>query len=149
MKAIRFQVSVTLDADAVGILARLLEEIVGKTTELARSGKLASGTAAGEQNKPPRKMTPKEASEHALLGGQKMPDDMGLLVNSRDVAKLLNISERTLWAQWNSGKMPKPIRIGQRVLWGYEELRAWVTAGCPAQEDWEWPTPTESLQPGA
>ncbi len=138
MKTIRFEVGVTLDADAVGTLARLMEEVVRKT-DLVRSGKLASGTAAGEQKEPPRKMTPKEASEHALLGGHKLPDDMGLLVSSREVAKLLKISERTLWAQWNSGKMPRPIRIGQRVLWGYEELRAWVAAGCPVQEDWKWP----------
>ncbi len=41
MRTIRWEVGITLDADAVGTLTWLLEEI-----DVARSGKLASGGAA-------------------------------------------------------------------------------------------------------
>lgn len=141
MRTIHVKVGITIDADAADTLARLLKEIVGKTG-LDRSEKLASGGAASEQKEPPRKMTPREASEHALLGGQELPEDKGLLLSVKQAAKLLNISDRTLWGYWKAGRVPQPIRIGQRVLWPYEELRAWVAAGCPAQEEWKWPERT-------
>jgi hypothetical protein len=28
-------------------------------------------------------------------------------------------------------QIPRPIRMGRTPLWPYEELRAWVAAGCP------------------
>jgi excisionase family DNA binding protein len=64
---------------------------------------------------------------------------MGLLIDSREAAKLLKISEKTLWSMWNEGKMPKPIRIGKAVRFSYEELQAWVNAGGPPQKEWKWP----------
>jgi predicted DNA-binding transcriptional regulator AlpA len=119
MHTIQLNVGITLSDDETARLARLIEELL----------KIVSSA--------PRKMTPQEASQHALLGGQKPPEDMGLLIDSRKAAKLLNVSERKLWEMWNSGQMPKPARIGRVVRWGYEELRAWVAAGCPRQEEWK------------
>ena len=88
---------------------------------------------------PPRpKMTPLEASRHAHFGGQKPPEDMGLLVDTRQVAKMLGVSPRKLWQMYNSGEMPSPTRIGRAVRWNYEELRAWVNAGCPPKGKWKW-----------
>lgn len=55
-----------------------------------------------------------------------------------DRFKLLDLSEWTVWGMANSGRIPKPIRIGRAVRWSYEELRAWVNAGCPPQDEWEW-----------
>jgi excisionase family DNA binding protein len=79
------------------------------------------------------------ASQNANFMGQKPPEDKGLLIDSRQAAKLLGISERTLWEMWNTGQMPRPIRIGRVVRFAYEELRAWVNAGGPPQENWMWP----------
>ena len=39
----------------------------------------------------------------------------------------------------DTGRMPAPIRIGRAVRWGYDELRAWVAAGCPQKDLWKWP----------
>jgi len=36
-----------------------------------------------------------------------------------------------------SGKLPKPVRIGGRVVWRTDEIRAWLTAGAPSRVDWE------------
>ena len=43
-----------------------------------------------------------QVSRNAIFAGQKPPEDKGLLIDSRQAAKLLGISERTLWGMWNS-----------------------------------------------
>jgi excisionase family DNA binding protein len=120
MHTIQLNVGITLSDDETARLARLIQEVLKNLPSAPR-------------------MTPYEASQHALFEGQKPPEDMGLLIDSRKAAKLLNVSERKLWEMWNSGKMPKPARIGRVVRWSYEELRAWVAAGCPVQGEWKWP----------
>lgn len=79
------------------------------------------------------------ASRHALFAGQQPPEDVGLLVDSNEVAKLLKVSARTVWTMQNSGNMPKPIRFGRAVRWGYAEIKAWVDEGCPPKDEWVWP----------
>jgi excisionase family DNA binding protein len=65
-----------------------------------------------------------------------VPEGKGL-INTRQVAKLLQLSERTVWAMANKNAMPKPIKLGTRVRWAEEEIHAWVMAGCPANSDWQ------------
>ena len=69
----------------------------------------------------------------------KPPENKGLMIDTKAAAKLLNVCEKTLWTMWNTGRMPAPIRIGRAVRWGYDELRAWVAAGCPPKDQWKWP----------
>jgi excisionase family DNA binding protein len=60
-----------------------------------------------------------------------------LLLTARQAAALCGTSLRT-WRTWDAaGKIPRPVRIGRRVLWRSEELKAWVAAGCPRREQWE------------
>jgi predicted DNA-binding transcriptional regulator AlpA len=66
----------------------------------------------------------------------KPASDPKILLNSREAAKLLNISEKTLWTYYNSGRILKPIRIGTSVRWNAHELRRWADAGCPSHEEW-------------
>lgn len=79
------------------------------------------------------------APRNAPFAGQKPPEDKGLLIDSKEAAKLLKISEKTLWTMRNEGRAPQPIRIGNAVRYSYEELRAWVNAGGPPLKDWKWP----------
>jgi excisionase family DNA binding protein len=138
MKAIYLQVGITLDGDAVAMLAELMQQVIEKGT--ARLVPPRVSAAVSTEKRPERvPMTPLERSQHAIFGGQRPPEDKGLLIDSRQAAKLLKVGERTLWRMWNSGTMPKPIRIGNAVRWSYEEIQAWVVAGCPRQEEWEWP----------
>jgi len=58
------------------------------------------------------------------------------LIHSRDAAKLLGISERTLWGMSHAEETPSPIRIGRNVRWSIEELRAWTRYGCPPRSRW-------------
>jgi hypothetical protein len=60
-----------------------------------------------------------------------------LLLIASQAAGMCNISERT-WRAWDAtGKIPRAIRIGHKVFWRPEELKAWVAAGCPERDVWE------------
>jgi excisionase family DNA binding protein len=54
-----------------------------------------------------------------------------LLIPAKEVARILGISERTVWRHQSSGTIPKPVRIGGNVRWRADEIREWVAAGCP------------------
>jgi excisionase family DNA binding protein len=134
MKTISFQIGVTLDGDAVAILTDMMLQAVEKGT--VQPSKSESTRAGKSEFKRP--MTPIERSQHAMFGGKKPPENIGLLLTTKEAAKLMKVSDRTLWGWSNEGKMPKPIRIGQSVRYCYDELRAWTNAGCPPQSDWKY-----------
>ena len=54
-----------------------------------------------------------------------------LLVSAADVARLLQVSTRTLWRQLSAGQIPKPVRFGGTVRWRIDEIRKWIAEGCP------------------
>ena len=62
-----------------------------------------------------------------------------LLLSSKDVAKVLGISERLFYSLKASGKIgPLPIRkFNKRTLWSRKEMDSWVDAGCPTLEQWQ------------
>jgi len=61
-----------------------------------------------------------------------------LAVGRHQAAQMLGISERLLWTWTNAGMIPH-LRIGTRVLYPVEQLRAWLskqasgTNPCPDQ----------------
>lgn len=119
MATIHLQLAVTLNDDAAKALAEVLGPAIRQATQ--------SGTEADAARQ--ARVT---ASRHALFGGEVPPEDQGLLIDSRQAAKLLKVSERTLWRLHHDGEMPQPIRIGRAVRWSLEVLKRWVEAGCPA-----------------
>jgi predicted DNA-binding transcriptional regulator AlpA len=59
------------------------------------------------------------------------------LVDAPTAAALCNVSRAT-WHRLNSaGKVPAPVKLGGRVLWRADELKAWTLADCPNRRDWE------------
>lgn len=50
-----------------------------------------------------------------------------LLVDSREAARLLSISERKLWALQASGEIPV-VRIGRAVRFAVRDLYEWIDA---------------------
>jgi prophage regulatory protein len=60
-----------------------------------------------------------------------------LALTAADVARLLDISQRHLWALNSSGRLPRPIRLGRAVRWNAAELRDWLQAGAPERSKWE------------
>ena len=77
---------------------------------------------------PPVQPTPKQA----------VPDEQ-LLLDTKQVAELLGIGERTLWAWSRSGIAPRPIKIGRMVRFSADEIREWVANGCPRERQRERP----------
>jgi excisionase family DNA binding protein len=71
-------------------------------------------------------------SQHAAFAGQTPPDDQVLLIDSKQAAKLLRVSELALWRMHHTGEMPRLVRIGRAVRWSIEALKEWVEEGCPA-----------------
>ena len=124
MKTVQLQLTITLDEAA----AKTLSELV------APALKQAIGNPASEFDE--RRAARLRASQHALFGGQKPPEGKGPLIDSREAAKLLKVSTRTLWGMQTTGKMPPPIRIGRAVRWSLDELKKWIEAGCPVDPAW-------------
>lgn len=58
-------------------------------------------------------------------------------VEAVEAARLCGVSRSTWYSLRKAGRVPKPVRLGRRVLWRVEELREWVAAGCPPLSRWE------------
>ena len=54
-----------------------------------------------------------------------------LLLTATELAKLLNVSKRTLWRLRSADSMPKPVKLGNSVRWVRVEILNWLKAGCP------------------
>lgn len=60
-----------------------------------------------------------------------------LLLDTREAAALCGIG-RSLWQSLDAqGRTPQKIKLGRRVLWRADELKAWIAIGCPNRERWE------------
>jgi excisionase family DNA binding protein len=53
------------------------------------------------------------------------------LVNARELAKLLSISERSLYRLKSTGELPAPVVLGGSVRWRLKEIHDWINKGCP------------------
>ena len=53
-----------------------------------------------------------------------------------EVAELLNVSTRHVWAMAATGRMPAPKRLGRAARWDRAEIEAWFAANCPSAEQW-------------
>lgn len=76
-----------------------------------------------------------DANDNAVRSNHQ--DQRALLLTAKQSASLCGKSLRT-WRTWDSaGWIPRPIRIGRSTLWRADELRDWVSAGCPRRAEWE------------
>lgn len=53
------------------------------------------------------------------------------LINAEELARLMQISERTLWRLLSGRKLPQPVRIGRNTRWRLAEVEQWIEQGCP------------------
>ena len=63
-------------------------------------------------------------------GPQARADRPGMLT-VRDVARMLNCSARTVYRLTDSGRMPRPVKLGAMVRWQREAIESWIGRGCP------------------
>lgn len=60
-----------------------------------------------------------------------------LVADARRLAVMLCCGIRTVRTWDAAGKLPAPVRIGGRVVWRVDEIRAWLAAGAPNRDEWE------------
>ena len=60
-----------------------------------------------------------------------------LLTTNGDLARELRRSHKTIARLYNSGGLPRPIRLGHATLRPPQSIVAWVAAGCPSRKAWE------------
>ena len=51
-----------------------------------------------------------------------------LLIAARDAARMLSVSERTLWGITHPRGSLMPVRIGSRCLYSPDALRSWIAS---------------------
>jgi excisionase family DNA binding protein len=54
------------------------------------------------------------------------------LLDVRAVAALLGCSARHIYRLSDSGRMPRPVKLGALVRWSRASIDEWLAAGCPA-----------------
>jgi predicted DNA-binding transcriptional regulator AlpA len=53
-----------------------------------------------------------------------------VLITAVDLARMLQVSTRTLWRLRSAGELPEPVRFGGTVRWRVDEVRKWISEGC-------------------
>lgn len=122
----RFQLGIAVDEDAFTLLVGLLTEALERIRQ-----EQARKTSLDEKDE--KRAARLKASQDALFAGQKPPTDRGLLLDTRETARLLHVCPKTVYTMEKRGRMPQAIRIGSAVRWSHDELNAWVAKGCPPQ----------------
>ena len=74
------------------------------------------------------------ATTHSAPIGAVHADDR-LLVNARDAAKMMSVSERHLWSVTHPRGSLVPVRIGARCLYSIERLREWISSQTRSADD--------------
>jgi len=54
-----------------------------------------------------------------------------LMLKVEDVATMLAISTRQVFRLSDSGRMPRPLKLGGSVRWRKGDVQAWIEKGCP------------------
>jgi excisionase family DNA binding protein len=79
----------------------------------------------------------RNATDGRNVGGKPAPCECAakpLLLTVGDVAELLGCSTRNVYRLADSGRMPRPLRIGGMVRWPRATIEAWIADNCPCCE---------------
>lgn len=63
--------------------------------------------------------------------GQRLPAEPSAMLDVKAVAAMLGCSERHVYRLADSGRMPRPAKLGALVRWSRERLERWIADGCP------------------
>jgi hypothetical protein len=101
LAAHRFQLGVVLEEDAYRALVELLTQALGRVQP-----------------------EPFQADEKQAVDDTTPAEK--LLVNEREAARLLGVCAKSVWSRTFPRGTLRSVRIGSRVLYSVETLRAWV-----------------------
>jgi predicted DNA-binding transcriptional regulator AlpA len=60
-----------------------------------------------------------------------------MLVPAKLAAPMCGRSVASWWRDHAARRVPAPVKLGGRTLWRVEELRQWISAGCPDRQAWD------------
>ena len=124
---VEVEVTIRIGRAAISQLARFVQPAIEQAVRDAFAGRLPAAERS-DGNQTAISATPQSGPSITILSEP-------LLLNMKQVAKLLGISERTVWGRSNSGEMPRARKIGSSPRWSLDELKAWIAAGCPKPTD--------------
>lgn len=64
-------------------------------------------------------------------------EDQTLLIGTRGVARMLNVSQRHIERLDASQRIPKPVWIGRAKRWRLGDIERWLDLDCPDRASWE------------
>ena len=59
------------------------------------------------------------------------------LLSAARLARLLDVSTRTIWRLRSAGKLPRSLEVGGSVRWKVSEIKRWIEMGCPSLDEWD------------
>ena len=59
------------------------------------------------------------------------PEAAMALLTVDDIARLLRCSSRTVYRLTDSGRIPRPVKLGALVRWPKTTIETWIGEGCP------------------
>lgn len=60
-----------------------------------------------------------------------------LVADAKGLSRMGFGSVRHIQRMNSAGHLPKPLKLGARVVWSLDELRAWIAAGAPDRATWD------------
>ena len=79
---------------------------------------------------------PVVTQQQAQLDSPPQQPAAPLLVCARQAAALCAVSLATWWRWDAAGRMPAGVKIGGAKRWRADELRSWISSGCPDRARW-------------
>lgn len=65
------------------------------------------------------------------MATQSVAPEPARLLDVGAVAAMCGVSGRHVYRLADSGRMPRPIRLGGAVRWDRATIEQWIAAGCP------------------
>lgn len=66
----------------------------------------------------------------AGCAGDNSMKHKSLMGDVGDVAQIVHVSRKHVRRMADAGRMPRPVRLGRRLLWSLAEIEAWIADGC-------------------
>jgi predicted DNA-binding transcriptional regulator AlpA len=69
----------------------------------------------------------------AAYGQMSLP----ALIDVDEVGAITSFCPKTIRRMADSGRLPRPIRLGRAIRWRRDEILRWIEAGCPSRDRWD------------
>jgi excisionase family DNA binding protein len=71
------------------------------------------------------------SDRHTTAGQEAVPGVHAALISIDEVAGILDCSTRHVRRLVDSGRIPRPVKLGALLRWVRTEIDQWIAAGCP------------------